>query len=133
MQIRCRTLFDITATGITGHYRPERVPFRDDQGNLIKSVQDWNRGRNQQRNWETLTQLISLRTQVSILQKPLQDQDHWYFDFDIDQDVFGADLSVLESDCEGVPMLLNLGEKSGISPVLHVNQNIWFESLPVNN
>ena len=133
MQIRCRTLFDITATGITGHYRPERVPFQDDRGNLVKNVQDWNRGRNQQRNWETLTQLISLRTQVSIMKKPQQDGESWHFDFDIDQDVFGTDLSVLETDCEGVPMLLNLGEKAGIDSVLHVDQNIWFNPISVNN
>ena len=133
MQIRCRTLFDITPTGITGHFRPERLPFRDDADQLIDSQKAWNRARNQQRNWETLTQLISLRTQVSILESPLRYKDCWQFAFEFDQDVFGSDLSVLISDCDGIPMLLNLGEKSDVAGSLQVDQNIWFESVSVNN
>ena len=133
MQIRCRTLFDITPTGITGHFRPERLPFRDDAGQLIDSQTTWNRARNQQRNWETLTQLISLRTQVSILESPRRDGDRWQFMFEFDQDVFGSDLSVLISDCDGIPMLLNLGGKSNVAGSLQVDQNIWFELVAVNN
>jgi len=64
MRILCRTLFDCSATGVTGHYRPSQVPFEDSAGNTIANQHDWMFARNQQRNWETLNQLISLRTQV---------------------------------------------------------------------
>jgi len=63
MQILCRTFFDCSPTGITGHYRPSQVPFTDGAGNTINNQHDWTFARNQQRNWETLNQLISLRTQ----------------------------------------------------------------------
>ena len=66
----CKTLFDITATGVTGHYKSSRVPFQDLTGTSITNEISWNRARNQQRNWETITQLISLRTQISELQTP---------------------------------------------------------------
>ena len=86
MKIRCRTLFDITATGITGHHKPSRIPFTDNSGQLILDERSWNRGRNQQRNWETLTQLISLRTQADY-DYPVRRRDHWTFVFSIDIDI----------------------------------------------
>ena len=50
MKFICKTLFDITATGVTGHYKSSRVPFRDSTGNNIENETTWNRARNQQRN-----------------------------------------------------------------------------------
>ena len=56
MQIRCRTLFDITETGVTGHFKPHRIPFRDNAGQQISDQVTWDRARNQQRNLETISQ-----------------------------------------------------------------------------
>ena len=77
MKIQCQTLFDITATGTTGHVKHNRMPYADNAGAKILDIGSWNRSRNQQRNWETITQLISLRTQVDNLQQPVKTQDRW--------------------------------------------------------
>ena len=64
MQILCRTLFDITQTGTTGHFKPSHVPTRDRAGQTIIDQQTWTKSRNQQRNLETITQILQLRTQI---------------------------------------------------------------------
>jgi hypothetical protein len=136
MRFSCKTLFDITATGITGHYKSSRIPFNDLAGNEITNETTWNRSRNQQRNWETLTQLIGLRTQIAKLDRPEQTEKIWSFDFEVDAPyVFGPEenpTEMLLSDCNGVPMLVNLENKSELSPYLIVAgnaQNIWFNLL----
>ena len=130
MKIQCQTLFDITATGTTGHVKPSRMPYKDLAGTKITDVESWNRSRNQQRNWETVTQLISLRTQVDNLQNPVKIEDRWQFEFEIEnENLFtnGVDsLAVLKADCAGVPMLTGLNESSSTGTVLKTNTNIWF-------
>jgi hypothetical protein len=136
MRFSCKTLFDITATGVTGHYKSSRIPFKDLFGNDITSELAWNRARNQQRNWETLTQLIGLRTQIAKLSRPEQTDKMWSFDFEVDTPyVFGSEENPTEMllfDSNGVPMLINLGNKTELDPFLIVNginQNIWFSEL----
>jgi len=130
MRIQCQTLFDITATGVTGHIKPSRMPFLDQAGYRITDTESWNHSRNQQRNWETVTQLISLRTQVNDLSDPVRIDDRWTFEFAVDiENLFtdGTDpLAVLKADCAGVPMLLGLNEIKDIGIVLAVGSNIWF-------
>ena len=126
MKIRCTTSFDITATGVTGHYRPGRVPFRDSSGQMITNERDWNRARNQQRNWETITQLISLRTQVNMPGVPVLTDQTWSFEFEVESNTIFAShtdpLGVLKNDCYHVPMLLG--------PVELLNEtNIHFEII----
>ena len=132
MKIKCTTKFDITATGVVGHYKPSRVPFDDRAGQLVNSIEKWNYSRNQQRNWETLTQLISLRTQVD-LTTPVVEENHWVFEITVDLDnVFASDddpLFLLKSDCNGVPMLINLSEKESPGTVLQPGVNINFELI----
>jgi hypothetical protein len=140
MQIRCRTIFDVTETGITGHFKPSQIPFNDRAGNKFVDLVSWNRSRNQQRNLETITQLLQLRTQIFDVSRPSVDNGYWTFDFSVefegiyqqDQDIFG----ILKQDCEDVPMLTGLDEAYTLTPVLIVNgsqQNIWFEQILVNN
>lgn len=135
MKIQCSTTFDITATGITGHFRPSRLPFNDLNGTLIDSEVAWARARNQQRNWETLTQLISLRTQTTHTY-PVHSQGVWTFEFDVEIDnLFAEDndsLLLLKKDCANVPMLTDLGESLNPGNCLTVDTNIWFESLIIN-
>lgn len=111
MKIRCSTIFDITATGVTGHYKPSRIPFVDRAGTTIASERDWNRARNQQRNWETITQLISLRTQVESITDPVCVDNQWLFEFEVESDtIFLLDndpVGILKQDCYSVPMLLH--------------------------
>lgn len=133
MRIHCRTLFDITATGITGHYKPSRIPFQDQAGNQITTVEAWNRSRNCQRNWETMVQLISLRTQVESFLEPKKIDSVWQFEFEINNNelfLFDNDkLGILKQDFNGVPMLVGLGEIDTIHSWIAVDQNTWFEIL----
>lgn len=130
MKIQCQTLFDITATGTTGHIKPSRMPYKDLTGTKITDTESWNRSRNQQRNWETVTQLISLRTQISELTEPKKIKDRWHFEFEVEnENLFVTDtdnLAVLKADCTGVPMLTGLNESVDTGTVLAVNKNIWF-------
>jgi hypothetical protein len=140
MKFQCRTLFDITATGVTGHYRSVRGAFVDHAGNRIHDQTSWDRARNQQRNWETVTQIISLRTQVFELTDPVKTMDHWQFEFSVETpSVFGTPedpVKVLIQDSHHVPMLNNLDNSAELPPNLisaGTDQNIWFTVLPINN
>jgi hypothetical protein len=141
MKFAVQTLFDITATGVTGHYKPARVPFRDHTNKIITDYESWNRARNQQRNWETLTQVLSLRTQLFRLQLPVVDMlNHaWMFEFEVEADnVYGPDTdpsSVLCDDAAGVPMLCGLDNRAELASMLITSgpdQNIWFVPLFIN-
>ena len=142
MKFACQTLFDITATGVTGHCKTTRMPFQDHAGQVIQDTDSWNRSRNQQRNWETLTQILSLRTQLFEITQPISDQTgtRWMFEFETESDgVYGPDddpVSVLRSDAAGVPMLRELNNDPDIDTVLITEgprQNIWFAPISINN
>jgi hypothetical protein len=141
MKYMCQTLFDITATGVTGHCKATRMPFLDRAGQTIKDVEAWNRSRNQQRNWETITQILSLRTQLFDLTDPISDQTgtRWMFEFETESDgIYGPEsdpVSVLRSDAEGVPMLREINNNPDIATVLitqGARQNIWFAPISIN-
>jgi hypothetical protein len=141
MKFICQTLFDITATGVTGHAKSARMPFKDRAGKIIQDVESWNRSRNQQRNWETLTQILSLRTQLFDLTDPVPDQSgtRWMFEFETETDgIYGPEsdpVSVLRADAEGVPMLCELNNDPDIETVLVTEgsrQNIWFAPISIN-
>lgn len=140
IKIQCRCLFDITATGITGHYKSSRVPFNDRAGQQIINETAWNRARNQQRNWETLTQLISLRTQVNELTDPVKIDGVWQFEFATETvDVYGTPddpTLVLRNDAAGVPMLVIWDNNQITAQELVIDgadQNIWFTPISINS
>lgn len=141
MRYACQTKFDITATGVTGHCRIQRMPFHDRTGKLIASQEAWNRARNQQRNWETLLQILGLRTQLFDISDPMQDRtgNCWLFEFESDRPgVFGPDTdptAVLRADADGVPMLRELDNDPDLEPFLITSgprQNIWFVPVHIN-
>jgi len=136
MKVLCRTLFDCTRTGVTGHFRVPELPFRDRAGQTVDTFQDWTRSRNQQRNYETLLQLFGLRTQPQDISEPQCDNGVWSFTFESEnENVFAMDgntdsLASLKKDCDGIPMMTGLNEKPGLEPVLYPQpgkENIWFE------
>jgi hypothetical protein len=142
MKFACQTLFDITATGVTGHLKLSRMPFKDRAGQLITDAGSWNRSRNQQRNWETLTQILSLRTQLFLLTEPVKDTTgtRWMFEFETESEgIYGPEsdpTQVLRLDAQGVPMLLDLNNNPDIETVLVTEgprQNIWFAPISINN
>ena len=133
--IRCQTLFDITATGTRGGFRNLQPGQRDNNGNIITDMLHWHQSRNQQRNWETINQIISLRCLPHEIKPPTHHLATWSFDFRIDSVAALSNdtpLGALLNDCENVPMILGLGEQPGVLPFL-VTQgekiNIWFEEI----
>jgi len=137
MKIEVKTLFDCSTTGTTGNFRPSQMPYRDRANNEIRDHASWVRSRNQQRNWETLLQVLGLRCQIDAVEPSRHEQGAWYFTFDVDNlAVYGdrGDLALLHQDCDGVPMVTNLDQPTPAAATLKTHgpdQNIWFTA--VNN
>jgi hypothetical protein len=137
MKIECKTLFDCTATGVTGHYRPSQIPFTDRAGILVQDQEEWVISRNKQRNWETIVQIISLRSNPEDIKAPVCKDGTWSFQFVVmASDVFSNgttnQFAALYQDCQGVPMVVDLDEQSGVEHTLcatGAKQNIWFETI----
>ena len=135
MRIQCRTLFDCSYTGTTGHFRPSEIPFEDRMGQMITNQLDWNHSRNQQRNWETLLQIISLRTQPLDITTPVYRTGAWEFEFRVEApSVYSMDgdanpLAGLIQGCADVPMMTRLTEQPELQSTITTTgdkQNIWF-------
>jgi hypothetical protein len=138
MKILCKTLFDCSRTGVTGTFRASEIPYVDRSGQPVNNQQQWNRSRNQQRNYETLLQIFGLRTQPQDISQPVHLNEMWQFEFTVETEgvfnVHGNDdpLAGLLVDCDGVPMVVNLNETLTLQPVLITagdRQNIWFEII----
>ena len=136
-RIRCYTLFDITHTGILNR---SKAPEDADQSWILK--------RNTQCNFDTILQVISLRSQPEITKYPVvkdfdpnifgsshQVKQFWTFDFEVQHaSVFqkdGNELAGLYMDCEGVPMIRTTNNDN-IPPLLDTSKemkNIHFEII----
>ena len=127
------TFFDCTATGVQNHRRSENL-----------SNEDWNYKRNQQRNFETIIQCLSLRCQPMNINGPYvfknnDGQLYWKLKFETDkQDIFLKDnnpVGILELDCNHVPMIVGLDESERelfFTPYLITQgaaPNIFFQRL----
>ena len=133
VKILISTLFDCTTTGVVGRFREERGEFNDQSGQLITSPADWEQARNQQRNYETLVQVLSLRTQLDQLTPAVKELDHWSFTASTDRlGIFGDDFHYLLEDCENVPMITGLKELTELPNQLRArgsDANIWFKEI----
>lgn len=126
IQIECHTRFDITATGIRNHHRPHQIPNQDDLGQAIPDQAAWIRARNQQRNWDTLNQIISLRCLPENISRPEKVSKglvtHWQFRFEVADSAAVASsqdpVGLLVADSRDVPMITGLDEDAGIVNVL---------------
>lgn len=112
-RIKIHTDFDITNTGVMRNYKEGiNLPAKIN-GRLINSKDEWIKLRRQQSNWETLVQVISLRTQPLNVRTTVN-KDDWTLEFDIDSNhVFkkGDDiLGLLKEDIANVPLLTDLDE-----------------------
>lgn len=110
--------------------------------------------RNQQRNWETLTQILSLRTQLSDITNPIKIEKEnltnyrfgtkfvgthsiWITEFVIEfADVFGNSINeflILYKDLDLVPIITGLSETVKIDPEIFstsiIDRNIYVELL----
>lgn len=111
------TYFDCTPTG-TKSYRKLQPDTRNAVGDVLKTIDDWNYSRNQQRNWETILQCVSLKTQALQITDPVcterDEKKIWHFTFGIEHEGIFDDgndkLGLLKADIHGVPMLVELNE-----------------------
>lgn len=136
MKIKCFTLFDITKTNISN-----RRQFLTTDTKFVKE-------RNQQSNFETILQILSLRTQPENITDPqiiftdgvfwnnnIKEEKFktWVFTFEVNQSsvfkIKDDDLGSLKLDCVGVPMILNLDENTELNNTLNYSdkKNIHFE------
>ena len=136
------TYFDCTPTG-TKSYRKLQPGTVNAVGHKIQTMDDWNFSRNQQRNWETILQVVSLKTQAIDITNPIimtrKDKKVWQFSFAIEHtgiyDNGNDQLGLLKEEVHGVPMITGLNEtyKEGfLMPYLLAkgeNQNIMFTLL----
>jgi hypothetical protein len=144
MRIRCYTLFDITKTGVLNR----KAPINGSP----EKVLEWEHNRNTQCNFDTIIQIISLRSQPENISTPtritekfkefgfmFEDEElnsYWTFDFDVMQlSVFDDGinpLGYLIEDCDNVPMIKVGTEWSKLPEFLDTTpelRNIYFEVI----
>ena len=123
MRIKCYTTIDITETGVKHVFQGSSEEHRSK--------------RNQQRNWETFIQVISLRTHVEILSKPhicleksTQDTTIFEFEFLVESDdAFETPahaLGLLIAEAEGIPVI-PIGKSTHTSIKTLNDENTIFE------
>ncbi len=122
------TDFDCRPTGVTGHFRTNILPFVDRADQPITDFESWNSSRNQQRNWETILQLIGLYTQPQRISDIRMEKGRWEFDFETEfDDVFRLNddpVGLLKQACRGVPIINYV--KQQLTTLLQPDVNIWF-------
>lgn len=136
IRIKCTTRFDITETGVRNRTYRSDQPFQDKTGRTVATQLEWQQARNQQCNWETVNQVISLRTLPERISTPMFDQDTatWSFEFDVVDpgSLFynSSPVGYLIADCDSVPMITGLEESPGNTTFLigsGPEANIWFD------
>ncbi len=146
-RIRCFTLFDITKTDVLNRKQP--VNLTEEQ------IQSWEYRRNTQCNYDTISQVISLRSQpenstnttktiinfkesmrFGFLFDEEEDQLCWHFDFTIShKNVFDdgiTELGALDTDCTDVPIIKTGTEWDKLPQFLDTSpelRNIYFEVI----
>lgn len=138
MKVRISTLFDITKTNISN---------RRNQLDYVNNTKE----RSQQSNFETILQVISLRSQPEDITDPVIETGKptfcgakytspkykfWTFTFTVNySSIFNNgsnEFGYLEEDCNGVPMIVNLDETGTLITVLDCGseyRNIFFEAV----
>lgn len=140
--LRCYTLFDITFTGVSNR-------------NIKDQTIEWNHKRNTQCNFDTVLQVISLRSQPEVVSYPVFSHTRlnkkfnfgteyvnklvytvWQFDFEIMHTAVFQDseseLGLLHDDCNNVPMIQCHTMNKNIYQFLDTSKkyrNIYFEVL----
>lgn len=122
------TDFDCRPTGVTGHFRAQVLPFVDRAGQVITDFVSWTSSRNQQRNWETILQLIGLYSQPQHISDLRMHKGRWLFEFQTEfADVFTLHddpVGLLKQACRGVPIINYVQQQ--LTTLLQPDVNIWF-------
>lgn len=102
------------------------MPGQDDLGRAIPDQTAWIRARNQQRNWDTMNQIISLRCLPESITRPEKIQQgsitFWKFSFEIADAAAVASaqdpVGLLVADSRDVPMITGLDEDADVGVML---------------
>ena len=138
MKIEVTTAFDCTPTHVMGNFSKDRLPMATRQGNKVTNQLEWIYARNQQRNWETMLQLMQLRSHIVTYTEPQHhpDTNLWKFVFEIERpevyDNGTHPLGCLLDDCANVPIVIKLTESAGCANTIYVTgaeQNVWLRIL----
>ena len=141
-RIKAYTLIDITSTGVIRNFKKDLL-YTDNTGNVIDTEQKWLFARRQQRNFETLLQLLSLRIQPMDIDGPISIDDDinryefgkhyttnhpvWMVEVGYETtDALATDndpIGLLYSDCNNVPMMVNLLEGDNVSPYVDCSES----------
>jgi len=134
--IQIKTYFDITATLVRHYFKKSAIPFQTADGSTITTEEQWALARNQQRNWETINQVISLRCLPESIGMPVCNNQLWSFEFDINDieqlENEPGTLDLIKADCINVPLITGLSEKKKLANTLITDdssQNIWFKVI----
>jgi hypothetical protein len=145
-EITVYTLFDITETGVVRSFKMDNLPFTTKSGVTILRELEWRFARQQQSNLEVLLQVMSLRVQLHNIvthdsvnetltkhkfnKKFKGKHTIWSLSFEVEQvDALSDDdnsVGALYSDCNHVPMLINLNETISDNYLDCTNPNIYF-------
>lgn len=145
-RICCYTLFNISQTGVMNRSKPN-----------MDNIEEWIHKRNTQCNFDTILQVISLRSQPDVVKIPTKtllkstdlekfgflfkyndavEQYYWKFEFEVQHSsVFEngiTELGALYNDCNGVPMIVFNGQPESLVAFLNTTEelkNIHFEVL----
>lgn len=122
-KIEIQTLFDITKTNIVRNYSPALVKSHP----TINTKEEWVKARQQETNWETIIQVISLRSNPVDIKYPNVEKIDlknfgyhmffglaWKFSFVIETDSVFHDgtnpIGLLLDDMNNVPMISGLND-----------------------
>lgn len=139
-KVECLCLFDITATAINGHQRNIEYPYVTKTGITINNHLELSQARNQQRNLDTVLQLIGMRTQVFEITDPTvidsvpdvfawagTGAKVWRFTFEVEPQsqwsIDNDDFWILKNDSDRTPMLMGLTETATMDPWLVTQGN----------
>ena len=113
--IKIETEIDITKTDTVNNKFTD--PFVDSNNKKITNKEKFNISRSQQRNYETLVQVISLRGNPIYISNPTKNKNSWSVVFATEQvGIYDSnsnnELDLLHHDFENVPVITGLSEKN---------------------
>ena len=146
------SLIDITATGLVAPYNSKFKQIIDDSDTIINNERSWNKSRNKQRNWETVVQVLGLRSFPNIVSTPITIFDDlsnyefgsdyigkeniWVFRFTTEQSGLftgtNGPTEMLELDLHQVPITTNLDETVNINPAIIDTLSLTTRNLYTN-
>lgn len=103
MLVEFTTTVDITNSNITRNFKSQGSPLSQDE---------WDFLRNEQRNWEVVIQLLSLRFNPEKISKPIKtidndNQNIWKFTCEYNNEF---DINLLKEDFNNIPIISKLEE-----------------------